>query len=113
VADSTAARAANPPAEITGTSFCEISFHFDIHNHPFSTKPDDPAPPDRRGSDKALTTPIIVVIKRFGPAWTRSALRTDQSSWSASHVSCWAALVDLDVTKSSSSMLVLRKVTQG
>ena len=30
VADRTAARAASPPAEMTGTSLADIDFHFDI-----------------------------------------------------------------------------------
>jgi hypothetical protein len=47
VADKTAAIAASPPAEMTGTSFAEISFHFDIPTPFLATMPERPAPPNR------------------------------------------------------------------
>jgi hypothetical protein len=48
VADRTAASAASPPAEMTGTSLAEIDFHFDIPNRlSWQAIPDYPVPSDR------------------------------------------------------------------
>lgn len=60
MADRTAARAASPPAEITGTSFVEIDFHLDTRTPLLVTKPDCPVQAHRRVSPESLTTPFIV-----------------------------------------------------